>query len=122
MKNTLRFYELYESYSLPTYAKHVRITHIFMVTFYCDTSLFPHIFFMWKPSTTVKKITLKQRSTFLTQAPGLSYINSFNFCSFQNQFILNSSTQKVGRLLYTKGHIYGAFFYINCNSCAINSR
>lgn len=42
MKNTLRFYELYESYSLPTYAKHFRITHIFMVTFYCDTFLFSY--------------------------------------------------------------------------------
>lgn len=46
MKNTLRFYELYESYSLPTYAKHFRITHIFMVTFYCDTFLFSHIFYV----------------------------------------------------------------------------
>lgn len=46
MKNTLRFYELYESYSLPTYAKHFRITHIFMVTFYCDTFLLFSYFFL----------------------------------------------------------------------------
>lgn len=71
MKNTLRFYELYESYSIPTYAKHFRITHIFMVTFYSDTFLFLFVFFMWKPSTTVKKKHIEATKHFSHTVPGL---------------------------------------------------
>lgn len=107
---------VFMSYMSRTRYLHICKTFSYYTYFYGNFLLwyfsFFHIFLYGSHQQPWKKAHSSNQALFSHSGRSFYNINSFNFCSFQNQFILSiGSTQKVGRLLYTKGHIYGAFLY-----------